>query len=277
VIDFAQEIDESVKQVSQYGELIIGSLVVLIVGMGIIYLIHWLASRFVFPHLRRTRLVNVIFGVIYALVLVIMAMLALHRVGLDVTVISRVALASVLIGGVVIFFLAPFLPMLPFKIGHIVEVNGELGVVDGISSFRITLRKFDGTEVFIPAPSIMTSKIKNYSDTPSRRIEINLSVDNHSNLEEIKATVVRLIGEDERVLDDPALPDVFVTNTHAAGVDMVAVCWVKNEDWFGARGDLWLKIVDAFLKDSRVALSLPQQEVYLVQGTKTSHEDHKKK
>jgi small conductance mechanosensitive channel len=271
--DLTQEAAEVVDQVSEYGDLIMGSLYLIIGGMFVIYLLHKLASKFLFPHMGKARLIKVIFGTMYVLVLVITALMVLKKIDIDVTVIGQIALVGVLIGAVVIFFLVPFLPRLPFLTGHMIEVNGELGIVDAISAFHTTLRKFDGTMVFLPNALVMASKIKNYSDTPSRRIEIKLSVNTDSDLEETRAIFIRLMSDDDRVLDEPAPPAVFVVNANAAGVDMFAVCWVKNEDWFSTRSELWLKVVDAFIEDSRVAMSLPQQEVYLIEGNEESKEN----
>ena len=141
-----------------------------------------------------------------------------------------------------------------------------LGTIDAISTFHTTLRKFDGTMVFVPNALVLASRIMNYSDTPSRRIEMKLNVNTDSDLDETKSLFIRLMNEDERVLDDPAPPAVFVMDANAAGVEMFAVCWVNNADWLSTRSDLWMKVVDAFIKDERVAMSLPQQEVYVIDG-----------
>lgn len=267
-----EETVEVVNQVSEYGHLIMGSLYLIIGGMISVYILHKLASKFIYPHIGSARLIKVVLGTLYVLVLVITALLVLKKMGFDVTVIGQLALVSVLIGAVVIFFLVPFFPRLPFLLGHLVEVNGELGIVDSITTFHTTLRKFDGTMVFIPNALVMASKIKNISDTPARRIELKLSVNTDSNLEEAKALFLKIMSEDEHVLDEPASPAVFITNVTAAGVDIFAVCWVKNEDWLSTRSDLWMKIVDNFIRDERVAMSLPQQEVYVIDGNEKSIE-----
>lgn len=261
-----EETVEIVDQVSAYGHLILGSLYLIIGGMVIIFLLHLFASKFIYPTLGNNRLVKVIFWTLYVLVLVITALLALKSIGFDVSVIGHVALVVVLIGAVIIFFMAPFLPRLPFMIGHLVEINGVLGTVDAISTFHTTVRKFDGTMVFLPNALVLASRILNYSDTPTRRIEMKLSVNTDSDLEETRALFLRLMNDDERVVDEPAPPSVFVMNANAAGVEMFAVCWVNNGDWLTTRSDLWMKVVDAFIKDERVAMSLPQQEVYVVEG-----------
>lgn len=261
--DLAEQATEVIDQVSGYGSLIVSSLYLIICGMIVVYLLHKLASKFLYPYIQNRRLVKVIFGTFYVLVLVITALLVLRKVGVDVQWVGKLALISVLIGAVIVFFLVPFFPKLPFRLGHMVEINDVLGNVDAISTFHTSIRKFDGTIVFIPNAIIMASKIINFSETPSRRIEMKLSVNTDCDIEESKALFLRLMGEDQRVLDEPS-PAVFVVNVNAAGIDLFAVCWVKNEDWFRTRSDLWTKVVDAFLADERVAMSLPQQEVYVI-------------
>jgi len=255
---------------SEYGSLIVNGLYLIIGGMAIIYLLQKLATKLIYPRIKNKRLIMVFFGTLYVLVLVITALLALDRSGVNVEGISHLALVGVLIGAVLFFFLEPFIPRLPFKLGQMIDINGVLGTVDAISSFHTTIRKFDGTIVFIPNPVVIASKIMNYDDTPTRRIEIKLSVNNDSDLGETKALFLSLMGNDERVLSEPSPPFVYIAEVTASGVDMVAFCWVKNKDWITARSDLWLQLVDAFQSDDRIAMSLPQQEVFVFQDNENS-------
>ncbi len=265
VENLAENTSAALDRLSEYGSLIANCLYLIIGGMLIIFLLHKLASRLIYPYIQNKRLIKVFFGMLYILVLVITALLALDGIGVDVDGIGQLALLGVLIGAVVVFFLVPFFPRLPFKLGQMVDINGILGIVDAISTFHTTIRKLDGTVVFIPNPVVMASRIMNYDDYPTRRIEIKLSVNNNSDLEKTKALFIRLMSGDERVLSEPSPPFVAVVNATASGVDMMAYCWVKNKDWFGTRSDLWLKLVDAFLNDKSITMSLPQQEVFVIQ------------
>jgi small conductance mechanosensitive channel len=256
--------------ISEYGSLIVNGLYLIIGGMVTIYLLQKLATKLIYKHIKNKRLIMVFFGTLYVLVLVITALLALDRSGVNVEGISQMALVGVLIGAVLFFFLEPFIPRLPFKLGQMIDINGVLGTVDAISSFHTTIRKFDGTIVFIPNPLVIASKIMNYDDTPTLRIEIKLSVNNDSDLEETKALFLRLMGNDERVLSEPSPPFVYVAEATASGVDMMAFCWVKNKDWLITRSDLWLQLVDTFQSDDRIAMSLPQQEVFVFQDNEKS-------
>ena len=67
---------------------------------------------------------------------------------------------------------------------------------------------------------------------------------------------------DERVLDDPA-PAVRINSAQAEGVEMVGLCWTKNDDFLGARSDLYEKVVNAAQSDAGISLSLDKQQVVL--------------
>jgi small conductance mechanosensitive channel len=266
VSEAIQETLEIAEQVSEYGSLISSSLYLILGGMLVIFLLHKLASKVLYPYLKNRRLIKVVFGTLYVLILVIVTLMALRAVGLDVTLIGKIAILIVLTGAVIVFFLVPFFPRLPFKIGHMIESNGVLGFVDNISTFHTTIRKLDGTMAFVPNALVMATKILNYHDLSERRIEINISVNTDCNLRTAKALVLRIMNEDERVLESPALPKAFIVNATASGTDITAFCWVANADWFATRSDLWLNIVDAIAADDQVTMSLPQQEVYLLES-----------
>ena len=253
---------------TDYGTTIAGILYLIIGAIVAIYLLQRLVRKFFYPRIksiRQRRVVTIFFGTLYVLILVIMGLLMLEKIGVPVEGIAHVALIAVLIGGVIVFFLSPFFPQLPFKTGHLVDIGGVFGHIKSITTFTTNVRKFDGTTVFIPNAIVLASKIFNYSDTETRRIEIFLSVNNDSNLEETRTTFVKIMSEDERVLMEFKPPVTHVTNVTASGVDVVAWCWVKNDDWFATRTDIWLKLVEAFETDDRICMSLPQQEVFMYQ------------
>ncbi|MFC1681142.1 mechanosensitive ion channel family protein [Pseudomonadota bacterium] len=249
----AQRAAEILRELNQYGDVIIESLIMIMGGVVAIYLIHELASKFLLPHFHKGRLIILAGVTFYALILVATALMVLNLLGVDVTVIGQIAFVGVFVVVVFIFFLLPFLPKLPFQIGNLVEIRGELGEVTAISPLFTTLQKFDGTLVFVPNTSIVSATIRNYSHTSSRRIEINLGIRHDSDLERAKAVCVRLMSEDGRVLDVPSPPTVFVIGANEGVIELLAVCWVKNEDWFSTQSDLWEKIVSAFNEDIHLA------------------------
>ena len=246
-----------------YGSLIAESLYIVIGALLVIFAIHWLAAKLIYPHLKTKRFVRVFFGSLYVLVIVIVSLLILEEIGVPTEGVAELALAGVLIGSVAVFFLVPFIPRLPLFLGHMVDINGTFGIVTAIDVFRITIRQFDGIITTLPTAMVLAAKIKNYSQMPQKRIEIKLSVANDSELETTRQVIIQVLTADERVLEEPSPPFTHVIHATAAGVEMMAYCWVKTEDFLTTRTDLWLKLVQVFNDDDRISMSLPQQEIFV--------------
>lgn len=255
---FVRKAEEVLDLIEQNFDLFLGSILVIVVGVFAIYLIHKVAARFLFPHISRGRTFKA-FGVsIYALILLITALIVLGGIGVDVRGIGHVALAIIFIVAVLTFFILPFLPRLPYQIGHLIEARGELGTVTAISPLFTTLRKFDGALVFMPNTSIMSMNIRNHSHISRRLVEFNLRIQNDNRLKLTKETLVRIMTEDERVLQEPSGPTVYVTNANAVCIDLYAVCWVNNKDWFRTKSDLWEKIIVFYSQDIPLAKPWPE-------------------
>lgn len=261
-----EKLEESVSvinQLSAYGDLITKSFYFIIAGMILIYLLHRLTSKYLYPHMKNTRIIKVVFGTLYALILVVSVLLVLKKLGFDVSIIGKISILSVLLISVVIFFLLPFLPRLPFKIGHMVEINGIVGTVDSISTYHTTIRKFDGTVVFIPNTSVLGGYISNYHDIPERRIEMNLEISSSSNITTVKELLLKIMADDARVLKEPK-PSIFVTDADVSGIKISLYCWVENGDWLSTRSDLWVEVQNAFMHNNTLSMARTQQEIYLI-------------
>lgn len=253
---------EIARQIGDYGYIVADSLYAIVFGMLAVFLLHKLASKFLYPLLPNARLPRVVFGTLYVLVLVVTVLIALKRIGFDTSGVGPFIIVLVLTGAVVIYFLIPFLPRLPFLPGHTIETNGVMGTVDTISSFHTTLRRFDGTIVFLPNALIMASKILNYSYTPTRRIEMKLAVATDCDTAAAGERVVAVANADARVLAEPP-PAVYAVYADASGVEMMLYCWVNNEDFLGTRSDLWLQLARLARLEEGIQLSVPKQEVHL--------------
>lgn len=270
-IDVSNKIEETVKivdQMSEYGQVITDSLYLIIAGMIAIFIVHKLVSKYFYPFLSDTglfrRLIKVVFGTFYVLILAVAILIVTRELGFDVRIIGKIVLLAILSGAVLIFFLVPYIPKLPFVFGNLVEVNGELGIVNGISTFHTTLKKFDGTLVYIPNAVVMASKILNYHQVAERRIEMDITISINSNIQESIEIFIKLMTDDRRVVDNPAPPSVFAMGADSSGIKLVGYCWTKNDDWLSARSDLWIKLVETFIRTESIAMARPQNEVYLI-------------
>ena len=255
------EVVQAVDQLSHYGALIGKTLIVLICGLVAVSVLHKFAAQFLYPRLQNRRLLKVVFGSLYVMALVVASLLAIEQLGFETTRLARLAIVVVLIGSVIAFFLAPFFPRLPFKLGHMVDIDGVLGIVEAISTFHTTIRTFEGQLVHIPNQQVLNNPIVNYHDLPDRRVDLNLWMTTNSPISEVCDMATGLMRADSRVLDDPA-PVAFVISSGPQGTEISARAWVRNSDFFGARSDLWTRAVDAVNASDTMDFVKPQHEVY---------------
>ena len=75
--------DQLVEQLSEYSYLISDALVTILVGVVVGFVLHMLASRFIYPFIAKQRMMRVIFGTLYLMVFVLTALSGLKKDGVD--------------------------------------------------------------------------------------------------------------------------------------------------------------------------------------------------
>jgi small conductance mechanosensitive channel len=255
-------LSETLTHLNNFGAVIIGSLYFLIFAIIVIFGAHKLLHKFLFPRLADKRHALVLIFALYALVLVSASLLVLARLGFDITILARVSLLLVIVVSAVIFLSAPYLPSLPFKLGNLVEIGGVRGRINAITPMFTRVQTFDGKTVFVPTATVWTGNIVNYHFTPTRRVELSLSVSADHSYQEARAVLMDIMRSEPRVESDPS-PNVRINAATAEGVDIVGLCWVKNADFLSARSDLYESVVNATQSSAGLSLALERQQVVL--------------
>ena len=255
-------LSETLTHLNKFGAVIVGSLYFVIVAIVLIFLIHKLLHKFLFPRLANKRFAFVLIFTLYALVLVSASLLVLLRMGFDITLIARVSLLLVIVVAALIFIIAPYLPALPIKLGDMVEIGGVTGNIESIKPMFTRVQTFDGRTAFIPTATLWSKNIVNYHFTPTRRVELTLSVSADHSLKDARRVLMDIMHSEPLVLDDPP-PDVRINAATAEGVDMVGLCWAENADFLGARSKLYEKVVNATQSNAGLSLALERQQVVL--------------
>jgi len=147
--------------------------------------------------------------------------------GLAVAMAAKDTLANVL-GGVIIFMDRPF------KIGSVIEYNGEYGVVEGIGMRSLRMRTLSGFLVSIPNSKFVESGVKNLSDGNYRRVELILGLVYETTADEMikaKEIVAKVLSETEGVLRDRDTV-IYFDNFGASSLDLKIYYWTVF-DWNG--------------------------------------------
>lgn len=253
---------------ARYGLTVIAALVVLGIGLVVARLIRASTRR----ALRRTpmddTLIPFISGLVYFGVTVFVVLAALNIVGIPVTsfiaVLGAAGLAIALAFQGSLSNLASGMMILtfrPFTVGDYVEISGTAGTVQEVGVFATTLATPDNVRVLVPNSTIYGETIRNYSANPTRRIDLVVGVGYDDDLDAAIRTIHEVIGDEERVLAEPA-PVVAVHEMADSSVNFVVRPWVSTADYWATRWDL-TKALKEGLEAAGLSIPYPQHDVHL--------------
>ncbi|MCR5664068.1 MAG: mechanosensitive ion channel family protein [Oscillospiraceae bacterium] len=151
----------------------------------------------------------------------------------------------------------------PFAAGDFVEAAGKMGTVKSVGLFYTQLDTLDNVAVSIPNSDVTASSINNYSREPLRRVDQYFCAAYDADTEAVKAAILEAIGEDERILTDPA-PFVRLFAYEASSIKYVSRVWCKNADYWDVYFGLNERVREAF-KRHGVAMSYEHVNVHIVE------------
>jgi small conductance mechanosensitive channel len=123
------------------------------------------------------------------------------------------------------------------------------------------LKTGDNKRVIIPNSQIMGSTITNYSANDTRRVDLVVGVSYDDDLDQVRSELEKLVGADERILDEPAVT-IAVSELADSSVNFVLRPWVKTADYWGVYFGLTEAIKKRF-DEVGISFPFPQQDVHL--------------
>ena len=231
---------------------LITAAIVLIIGLLLVKLMSFIINKAMrrsnVNEAARSFLVSFIRIVLYLVLAAIVLSLLKVPMSSIVTIFGAVGLAislalqnclSNLAGGFIILFSKPF------SAGDVVEVDGTVGTVRSISILYTQLVTFDSKTVLIPNGKVSDAKIINYTDTPSRRIELTFDISYDSDYSVARALILTFISENNKIQKSPE-PIVRMSGHKSSSVAIDVFVWVRNEDYLEMRYTLIEAIKEIF-------------------------------
>ena len=169
-------------------------------------------------------------------ILLIIAILA--KLGVETTSFAAILAAAGLAVGMALQgslgnFAGGVLIMLfkPFKIGDLIEAQGETGVVKEIEIFTTKLIGLSNKEIILPNGSLSNGTIINYSTQGTRRVDLVFGVSYDTDIKHAKEVLTQVLTSHPKVLKDPA-PSVNVLELADSSVNFAVRPWAKSEDYW---------------------------------------------
>ncbi len=146
----------------------------------------------------------------------------------------------------------------PFKVGDMINVMGESGVVKRIEMFCTILTTADNRTVILPNGPLSNGVMVNFSTEDNRRVDMSFGIGHSDDFKRAKALIQDILITDNRILKDPP-PFVAIGELTPSSVKFTVQAWVKNKDYSAVYFDTHEKVKMTFA-DKGVSIPFPPQQ-----------------
>lgn len=151
----------------------------------------------------------------------------------------------------------------PFKVGDVVNLNGQLGKVDEIELFTTALDTFDNRRIIVPNSDVFGTTIENITHHPVRRVEVEVGAAYDADIDATRSALEDAIARCEGGLQDPE-PGVVLVGLGASCVDWKAQIWAPTSDYLAVKQSL-IRSVKQSLDREGIGIPFPQLDLHIQQ------------
>jgi small conductance mechanosensitive channel len=151
----------------------------------------------------------------------------------------------------------------PLRLGEYVDLCGVIGIVDQVHIFTTTLRTPDNKTIVVPNGKIIAGNIINYSREPNRRVDIEIGVAYHADIDMVKKVLGDVIAADKRIIPEKGVT-VRLKDMAPSSLNFITRSWTANAEYWNVYFDLMENFKRA-LDANKIGMPCPQMDVHLYQ------------
>lgn len=243
-MDLEKWLDKGIDFASEYGIKILGAILIWIIGSWIIKKLLSGTKVFMTKRAFDESLQKFLLNLLGWTFKILLVLAILAKLGVETTSFAAILAAAGLAVGLALQgslsnFAGGVLIMIfkPFKIGDLIEAQGEIGVVKEIEIFTTKLTGLSNKEIIIPNGSLSNGNIVNYSTEGTRRVDLVFGVSYDSDIKQTKEVIMNVLTSHPKVLKDPA-PAVTVLELADSSVNFATRPWCNTEDYWAVYFDV---------------------------------------
>ncbi len=253
---------------TQYGLRLIGSVIVLVIGLWVIKILVRATHRLMDKSKVDSSLSSFLKSMVDILLKVLLVISVMGMMGIQMTsFIAILGAAGLAVGMALSGTLQNFaggvmiLIFKPFKVGDFIDAQGYMGVVKEIQIFVTILTTGDNKTVIIPNGPLSNGSMINFSTQAKRRVDWTFGIAYGDDYDAAKSLILKLIGDDKRILKKPA-PFVALAELGDSSVNLTVRVWVKASDYWGVYFDMNEKFYKN-ADNAGLSIPFPQMDVHL--------------
>ncbi len=207
-------------------------------------------------------------SVLHGLLMAVVIIAALERLGIQTTAaVAILGAAGLAIGFALQGSLGNFasgvmiIIFRPYKIGDLVKLAGEVGVVEQIEVFNTIVITPDNRTIIIPNGQVAGAPIENLSAKGQLRVDLVFGIGYGDDIRKAKDIMTEVVNSDARIIKEQGV-QIAVSELADSSVNFVVRPWVTVADYWDVRFDLTERIKIAF-DENGISIPFPQTDVHL--------------
>ncbi len=210
---------------------------------------------------------KLIINVCHKTLWIIVAMLALQKLGIDIApLIAGLGVTGFIVGFAFQESLGNLAAGLmialnqPFEVGDFVDASGKMGIVRDLNMMAVTLHTPDNKKIVIPNSQVWGSAITNFTALDTRRVDLTVGISYAADIDQAKDVITDTVGKIDKILDKPA-PKIEVVEMADSSINFVVRPWSKTEHFWDVFFQLQhgLKLA---LDKAGIEIPFPQMDIH---------------
>ncbi len=151
----------------------------------------------------------------------------------------------------------------PLKVGDLIEVGGDEGVVQKINIRSTTVQTRDNLYILVPNKDFITQTVRNFVYTdPTVRVHLKLGVKYGTDTALVRETLLEVVARHGKVLRHPK-PEVWFVDFGESSLDFEVLFWVEDpSDRQRIASDVRFA-TDAAFRRAGIEIPFPQRDLHL--------------
>jgi small conductance mechanosensitive channel len=231
-------LDIALDFIIDFGPKVLGAIIIWIIGSWVIKKLIKGAGKVMTKGNYDESLQKFLSNLLSWVFKIILIVVVLGTVGVETTSFAAIlAAAGLAIGlalqGSLANFAGGVLIMIfkPFKIGDLIEAQGEIGVIKEIEIFTTKLIGLSNKEIIIPNGSLSNGNIVNYTTEGTRRVDLTFGVGYDSDIKKTKDVLMHVLTSHPKVIKEPA-PTVNVSELADSSINFAVRPWCTADDYW---------------------------------------------
>lgn len=209
----------------------------------------------------------------YVFVIVVAALAALAKFGIETTsFVAVLGAAGFAVGfalqGTLSHFASGVMIVIfrPFRVGDFIDAAGVNGTVEEIRLFTTVMATPDNIRLIVPNGKIFGDIIKNFSVNETRRVDVTVGIGYGDSIDRAIEVLLDVMKGDARIMRDPE-PQIVVSELSDSSVNLLIRCWTRRADFWDVKCDLTKNIKNNFDKQG-IQIPYPQRVVHNVAASR---------